>query len=381
MAESQSANRAKTEFLSRVSHELRTPLNAILGFAQILESDSREPESRRALAQIIGAGRHLLSLINELIDVSRIESGHLPMSVEPVPLRPVLEEVLALSDAIARQRDVHLELEPMAPDLTASADRQRLLQVLLNLVSNGIKFNRPGGHVWIAAAQHSGTVEISVTDDGPGIPEDLRTRLFQPFERLGAESRGAAGTGLGLAIARQLARAMDGDIGIAGGNAGGCRFTVTLRAAPPGPATAPTPASPVPPSTSEPEAPSPPEPRIRKLVAIEDNASNQALIEALMTRRELWRLHQASTVAEGRRLILELKPDLVLLDLHLPDHHGDTLLNELRELPEWSSTRIAFLTADASQQVRQRLLDAGAMAVLTKPINIQEFYALLDQPS
>jgi signal transduction histidine kinase/ActR/RegA family two-component response regulator len=376
--ESQSANRAKTEFLSRVSHELRTPLNAILGFAQLLESETSATTHRPALAQIIGAGRHLLNLIDELIDISRIESGQLPLTIEPVPLNALLEEAISLSGAIAQKRNVQLILEQSSPDLAVMADRQRLMQVLLNLISNGIKFNREGGRLWLSRTQMNEYVEITVSDEGLGIPSDLHSRLFQPFERLDAESRGAEGTGLGLAIARQLTRAMGGDVAIENRAGGGCQFTIRLRAAPVSQVE----------SRSKFAAPADPDHDLhrntpasrttRSVVAIEDNASNRALIEALMFRRSAWQLHLAKTAAEGRRLIMNLRPDLVLLDLHLPDQPGEALLAEIRGVQQLAATRVAILSADALPETRQRLLEAGAAAFMSKPIDVKDFYALLD---
>ena len=375
--ESQGASRAKTEFLSRVSHELRTPLNAILGFAQLLESDQTSLADRRAVAQILAAGRHLLSLINELIDVSRIESGQMPLAPEGVVLAPLLDEVTSMSAVLARQAGVTVERQQIGQQVAVVADRQRLMQVLLNLVSNAIKFNRPGGRVWLAATVQGDYVEVDVVDDGPGIPVELRSRLFQPFERLQAGAQDAEGSGLGLAIARLLARAMGGDLVLQPGDGQGCRFTIRLPAgggkaidstqAPPRDAMSRIAASEI---TAAAVA--------RDVLLVEDNASNRALVEALLARRPGWRLHMATTGREAMEKLESLHPGLVLLDLHLPDGSGEALLATLRASAVLKSTRVVILTADALPETRERVLAAGADDFLTKPLDVARFLAVLD---
>ncbi len=376
--ESQGASRAKTEFLSRVSHELRTPLNAILGFAQLLESDKTSLADRRAVTQILAAGRHLLSLINELIDVSRIESGQMPLSPDGVPLAPLLDEVASMAAVIARQAGVVVERRHVDEQLSAVADRQRLMQVLLNLLSNAIKFNRPGGHVWLEARAQGDHVVVDVIDDGPGIPMELRSRLFQPFERLQAGTQEAEGSGLGLAIARLLARAMGGDLVLQPGEGSGCRFTVRLPAGGAddvdGGRVAPR------------EAPSRIIARegavavaVRDVLLIEDNASNRALVEALVARRPAWRLHMATNAREAEERAAALRPGLILLDLHLPDGSGEALLATLRSPAARDRSRIVILTADALPETRERVLAAGADDFLTKPLDVARFLAMLDE--
>lgn len=376
--ESREASRAKTEFLSRVSHELRTPLNAILGFAQLLESDQASQADRRAVAQILGAGRHLLSLINELLDISRIESGQLPLAPTGVAVASALEEVATMVAAIARQSGITVHCARADPELQVLADRQRLLQVLLNIASNGIKFNRPGGSLWLSARATGAQVEVDVVDDGPGIPEEQRTRLFQPFVRMSGSAQEVEGSGLGLAIARLLARAMGGDVELLPRTGRGCCFRLRLprvqeaagegsarQSAMPAIATVATPPR---------EAPTAAQ---RHVLLVEDNASNRALVEALVSRRPAWRLHMATTAEEGLAQAAAVRPELILLDLHLPDRSGESLLPLLRA-PAMRPCRIAVLTADALPETRQRLLSAGADEFLTKPLDVAHVLKLLD---
>ena len=374
--ESQGASRAKTEFLSRVSHELRTPLNAILGFAQLLESDQTSLADRRAVTQILAAGRHLLSLINELIDVSRIESGQMPLARERVALAPLLDEVSSMAAVLARQAGVTVERPPIEQHIAVMADRQRLMQVLLNLVSNAIKFNRPGGHVSLAARAHGDHVEVDVVDDGPGIPMELRPRLFQPFERLQAGAQDAEGSGLGLAIARLLARAMGGDLVLQPADGTGCRFTVVLSAAGADEVEGVRTSHPAAPQVAVREAAAPPS--IRDVLLVEDNASNRALVEALLARRPGWRLHMVTTAREALEKVEGLLPGLLLIDLHLPDGSGEELLARLRASPVLKSSRIVVLTADALPGTRERVLAAGADDFFTKPLDVARFLAMLD---
>ena len=302
--ESREASHAKTEFLSRVSHELRTPLNAILGFAQLLESDQASQADRRAVEQILGAGRHLLSLINELLDISRIESGQLPLAPTGVAVETALEEVGTMVAALARQSGITVHLAPTDPQLQVLADRQRLLQVLLNLASNGIKFNQSGGNLHgCRRAPPARRWKWMWWMTVPAFPEDQRARLFQPFVRLSGGAPNIEGSGLGLAIARLLARAMGGDVELLPDVRGraaasscdcrGCRNHRKCGRYAPWPWCRPFADSRSTPRTGGISAAQ------RDVLLIEDNASNRALVEALVSRRPAWRLHMASTAQEG----------------------------------------------------------------------------------
>jgi PAS domain S-box-containing protein len=224
------ADLAKSQFLSRVSHELRTPLNAILGFSQLLEIDEQiGARQRHWVRQVLHSGRHLLGLMDDILDLSSAQTGQLPMNIEALALRPVVEEACAMFDLPARESAVSLVDEvPHGDNLTVRADRKRLLQVLSNLLSNAIKYNRPGGWVRIGARREGAHIDITVADNGPGLSADQQARLFQPFERLGAQRGSVAGTGLGLALARQLAEAMGGTITVRSAPGAGATFELRL---------------------------------------------------------------------------------------------------------------------------------------------------------
>ncbi|MDF0699289.1 ATP-binding protein [Rhizobium sp. MC63] len=227
------ASNAKSEFLSRMSHELRTPLNSVLGFAQLLEMDVNDPESRESVAQILRGGRHLLSLIDEVLDMARIEAGRMDLAVEPQPIAEVIEEAVSLARPLCGKEQIRIEIMEAEPDLAALADRRRLLQVLLNLLSNAVKYNRPRGSVTVGHQALDDRIRIEVSDTGPGIPAERVARLFTPFDRLGAERISQEGTGLGLALSRHLIDAMGGTLGFGNRRGGGATFHVDLPRAPP----------------------------------------------------------------------------------------------------------------------------------------------------
>jgi PAS domain S-box-containing protein len=223
------ANLAKSEFLSRMSHELRTPLNAILGFAQLLEMDALDPEQREGTQQILKAGRHLLGLIDEVLDVSRVDSGRLSLSVEALDLSELVEETVDLIRPLAAQRDITVSVPTANDGSVVLADRQRLKQVLLNLLSNAVKYNREGGRVLVASSNVApDRLRLAVADTGPGIPLEVRGRLFSPFDRLGAEQTTVQGSGLGLALAKRLVEAMGGSIGFECEEGSGATFWIEL---------------------------------------------------------------------------------------------------------------------------------------------------------
>ncbi|MGG6898988.1 ATP-binding protein [Rhizobium sp. BR 315] len=224
------ANNAKSEFLSRTSHELRTPLNSILGFAQLLEMDARDDDSKDSVGQILRAGRHLLSLINELLDLSRIEAGRMDISIEPEPVSEVIAEAISLAKPLSTERQILIGIiEPAEAGLVVLADRRRLLQVLLNLLSNAVKYNRREGSVTVSHGKaKDGRVRIEISDTGFGISPDLASRIFDPFDRLGAERSDQEGTGLGLALSKSLIEAMGGTLGFSSSQEIGATFHLEL---------------------------------------------------------------------------------------------------------------------------------------------------------
>jgi signal transduction histidine kinase/CheY-like chemotaxis protein len=371
-AEADRANRAKSDFLSRMSHELRTPLNAILGFGQLLEVRLEHPRDREGIEQILKGGRHLLSLINEVLDISRIESGRLALSPEPVRLADAIRHVVDMAGPLADARSVKLEVDDTAGgDRHVRADAQRLRQVLLNLVSNGIKYNREGGRLTLASRETApDRLRITVTDTGTGISPALQARLFTPFDRLGAENAAIEGTGLGLALSKCLIEAMGGRIGVESVEGEGATFWVELpRADVPGPAAETRASEDAGPATSD---------RRGTLLYIEDNPSNLRLVARVLAERSQLRLIPAAEGGLGLRLAREQRPDVILLDLHLPDLPGEDVLRRLGDDPELRQTPVIVLSADATPGQTERLLAAGARAYLTKPLDITQLLSVVD---
>ncbi|MDQ1813533.1 ATP-binding protein [Massilia sp. CCM 9210] len=368
--EAERASKAKTEFLSRTSHELRTPLNAILGFAQLLERDLKTPAERGHVGHILKGGRHLLALINEVLDIARIETGHMDLEPEPVEVDSLLREALALIAPMAGERDVTLAAQAPSSGVHVLADRKRLLQVMLNLLSNAVKYNHPNGTVSLRVEADAQRARIGVSDNGPGIDPSLQARLFTPFDRLGAEHRPGEGTGLGLAVSLQMVRAMGGDIGMESAVGQGSTFRVELPlSAAAGHADAARPAS----------IAAPPSQRACTVLYIEDQSSNLALVEILLARRANITLLSASTGSEGLALAQRHAPDLVLLDLHLPDVSGLEVLAQLRATAGLSQTPVLMVSADALPATIAGALAAGAAGYLTKPLDVSLFFATLDR--
>jgi len=369
------ATQAKNSFLSSTSHELRTPLNAILGFTQLLQLAELSEEDSDSVERILGAGRHLLALINELIDVARIESGDLGLSLEPVLVRPVIEESCQLMTPIAAERSIRIIRDCVHPALAVFVDRQRLSQVLVNLISNAVKYNHRDGSITIACAEEgAGHVNIVVSDTGPGLAPDDLERIFIPFERLGAERTAVEGTGIGLPLARALTEAMGGQLTASSVLGQGAAFTASLTRAPDlisVPAPSPAPRSPA-------AGPHAPAGAGLSVLSIDDNPANLEVIARYLRSRPNARLLSAASGRAGLECAVRDVPDVILLDLHLPDLQGDEVLNELKAEPATAAIPVIVLSADASRGVIRRLLAGGAFAYLTKPIELAELGKLLD---
>lgn len=369
----EAANQAKNEFLSRMSHELRTPMNAILGFAQLMQMDASEPlpASQRTRAQQIGqAGWHLLEMINDTLDLSRIESGSLRLEPVALELPPLLARALALVQGQASERglSVSQRVEPAAVHLVG--DPTRVTQILTNLLSNAIKYNRPGGSVSIVATgAQAGWVEIAVRDTGLGLTAAQRADLFQPFNRLGRERSGLPGTGIGLVISQRLADMMGGSLRAEEVDGPGACFVLRLPAA-----GAATPrADETPPQPTGPRA----GPR-RRLLYVEDNPLNAEVMRGILDQRPGIELEVAPTVESGLKALRERPPALLLLDWQLPDGDGLTLLGRLRE----QGTRIppvVVVSANAQPEQITAARVAGAQHYLTKPLDVRELLALVDE--
>jgi signal transduction histidine kinase/CheY-like chemotaxis protein len=371
----EAANRSKSEFLSRMSHELRTPLNAVLGFSQLLELDELDAGQEQAVGQITKGGRHLLDLINEILDISQIETGKLALSPEAVRIGDIIGETADLIRPLARERGVHLlERDTQAEDVHVFADRQRLKQILLNLLGNAIKYNREGGTVSISCVRpQPGRLRVQVTDTGPGIAREHFGLLFTPFERLGAERTTVEGTGIGLALSRRLAEAMGGTLDVESTVGRGSTFWIEF----------PIVEGPVQrierldelSGTAVVSTPSANQPTV---VHIEDNLSNIELIERVLAQRPGVKLIPAMQGRLGLELTRQHRPALVLLDLNLPDMSGEDVLHTLRDDPATAQLPVAIVSADAMPRQVQRLLSTGATAYLTKPIDVRQLLALLD---
>jgi PAS domain S-box-containing protein len=370
------ANRAKSEFISRMSHELRTPLNAVLGFAQLLEMDSLTPEQRESVQHILKAGRHLLALINEVLDIARIEAGRLAISLEPVPVQEIVSESLALIAPLAAAERIRLEdgVAGGRPRYVL-ADRQRLKQVLLNLISNAVKFNRPGGLVHIAVEETSeGALRINVRDTGPGIDPERAAQLFTPFERLDADRSGIEGTGLGLALSKRLVEAMGGVLGLRAPEGEGTIFWVEFPPADPPAYTGRLPADSDAATVSVQRGGAG-----RTILYIDDNLSNVGVIRGLLAHRPGVTLLPAMQGRMALDLAREHQPHMILLDLHLPDMPGQEVLDRLRADPETRHIPVVVISADASGAQAERVRAAGAQAYLRKPLDMQQLLTILDE--
>lgn len=367
------ANQAKTEFLSRMSHELRTPLNAILGFGQLLELYGLDERQAEAATRILRAGRHLLDLINEILDISRVEGGTLAVSPEPVRLGDAVGDVLALMTPLARDRETRLSNELGAhADSYVMADRQRLKQVLINLVSNAIKYNRHGALATVTAEPtDGGQMRVLVRDEGDGIPADKLDRLFSPFDRLGAEAGEVEGTGLGLALSKRLVEVMGGTITVETEVGKGSTFIVALQGCEPQQAV---------PHPSRRAAPDRVGVRLRPgtILYVEDNLANVRLVEAVLAGQEV-ELISSAQGSVALDLARQNKPDLILLDLHLPDLGGVEVLERLRADPSTQNIPVVMLSADASERRARTLLELGAREYLTKPLDIARFVVVIDE--
>jgi signal transduction histidine kinase/ActR/RegA family two-component response regulator len=373
------ATQVKNAFLSSTSHELRTPLNAVLGFTQLLQLSDLRQEDKDSVERILSAGRHLLALINELIDIARIESGELSLSVEPVRVKALVEETCQLMAPLAAERSITISSDCPDPAVAFYADRRRLSQVLVNLFSNAIKYNHPGGTVSISC-QPDGPdqASVSVADTGPGISAANLERIFVPFERLGAEQTGIEGTGIGLPLARAFTEAMSGQLTAASTVGEGSSFTVTLPRAPD--------------MTSIPDehdaalAAIPAVPASRngadvRVLYVEDNPANIEVVSRFVKSRPAIRLQSVMTGHAGLDFASREIPDLILLDLHLPDLRGDEVLSQLKADPATAGIPVAILSAEAAPAVIRHLHDSGVIAYLTKPLDLTELGQLFDSVS
>jgi signal transduction histidine kinase len=376
------ANLAKSEFLSNMSHELRTPLNAILGFAQLIEGGipAPNPSQKRSLDQIQKAGWYLLTLINEILDLTQIESGKLSLSVEPVSLNEVLRESRAMIEPQGQRRGIRMAFPPGGVDFRVQADRTRVKQILINLLSNAVKYNSEGGTVTVdCSAPAPGRVLISVTDTGEGLTTAEMAQLFQPFNRLGQEGRVGEGTGIGLVVCKRLVELMGGSIGVHSAVGHGSVFWIELNL------------------SSEQNLRSErqrierdahaaaatvlarPIPQAHTLLYVEDNPANLMLVEELIARRADIRLLSAIDGTRGVEIARESLPDAILMDINLPGINGVEALRLLAKDPRTAHIPVIALSANAGPREIEKGLEAGFFRYLTKPIKVVEFMNTLDE--
>ncbi len=367
---------AKSDFLSSMSHELRTPLNAILGFAQLLQHDRKAPlgdRHRERVDQILKGGEHLLRLIDDILDLSRIEAGGVSISIEPVSVAEVLEEVRQTLEPIASRQGIRLEMAAVPANLPMiSADRTRFAQILMNFGSNAIKYNRPEGSVvFTVTVPSSANLRVTVSDTGIGIPLEKQDKMFQPFQRAGQETGPIEGTGIGLVITKRLAELMGGGVGFTSAANEGSRFWVDMPARAPemlAELSAPTP-------TAAPRG----EMKGRHLMLyVEDNPANVTFMRDLVDTFENVELLSVPTAELGVELARARRPSLIIMDINLPGMSGLDALHALRQTPETKEIPVIALTAAASERDKQRGESAGFYRYLTKPVKVAEFVSTIE---
>lgn len=356
------ADRIKSDFLAAMSHELRTPLNAVIGFAELMRIHApSEPltfRQRQSVDHILAAGSRLLALIDEVLDLASLEAGTLSVSLERVDPQLVARQVCDAFRAEAEQLHVRIEAPPPTAGFGAVADRTRLRQVLTQLVSNAVRYNRPGGLVLVEVRQSAEGVAVAVHDTGPGVAPERMAELFQPYNRLGREGSATPGAGVGLVVARRLVEAMDGRLDAASTPGEGSTFTVRL---PPAHSTAPAiAASPLPTAALPPAT----------VLYVEDNPSNVALMRHVAAALGPLRVHVAETGHDGLVLAQDLAPDVIILDIALPDIDGFAVKAALAADPLTANIPVLALSASCMPADLRRGREAGFAAYLTKPLDI-----------
>jgi PAS domain S-box-containing protein len=371
------ANVAKSDFLSSMSHELRSPLNAILGFAQLMQSETPPPtpSQQQSIVQILQAGWHLLTLIKEILDLAKIESRTVPLSVEPVSLGEVMLECRSMIEPLAQQRGVTLTIPTFDLPHFVSADRTRLKQVLINLLSNAIKYNIVRGTVDVQWSDSTpGRTRVSIRDSGAGLCPDQLAQLFQPFNRLGQEAGGEEGTGIGLVVAKQLVVLMGGEIGVESTIGTGSVFWFELASV-----TEPHFYRPDTANTTMLQTTGLGSGRIRKLLYVEDNPANLRLVEQIISRHEDMHLLTAVNGNLGIESARANQPEVILMDINLPGISGFDVLQVLRSDPATARIPVLAISANAMPFDIERGLSAGFFRYITKPVRVNEFMEALNE--
>lgn len=364
------ANKAKSEFLSSMSHELRTPLNAIIGFGQLLAFDPKGTLSEKQkdqIQQIMNGGNHLIELINEILDLAQIESGEIQLQIEDVSLSELLNDCQLSLDVLANSRGIDIHIDDVKEDQFICADNLRIKQVLINLISNAIKYNRDNGTVTISSEEMTKDIlRINVSDTGHGIPENKLSELFKPFSRLGAELTGVEGTGIGLVVCTDLVTLMGGTIGVESSVGEGSTFWIEMPSAHPI-------KNSVEANSELPDTIDKTLPTIEGTVLyVEDNPANISLLEALIGSIDGLHLSIAQTGVEGIKMARTISPDIIILDINLPDMSGYDILKELRQYEETKIIPTLAMSAAATKDDIEKGMAAGFQQYITKPINIPE---------
>ncbi|MBN2635086.1 MAG: PAS domain S-box protein, partial [Prolixibacteraceae bacterium] len=377
--EAESANRAKSEFLSRMSHELRTPMNSILGFAQLLEMGDLGDRQKNGVTHILRSGKYLLNMINEVLELSRIESGRLSLSIEPVGVNAVVNEILDLIRPQSEQKNISILTNAMSNEMFVNADKQKLKQILLNIINNAIKYNNEGGRIEISVdfvkpADKTGDyVRISVVDNGTGISEENIEKIFSPFERIGAEKTGIEGTGLGLSVSKKLTEAMNGTIGVESTVGSGSRFWVEFPFIQKGECKKEF-------IEAEKENSYLNAEITGTVLYFEDNESNIELIDQIIfENRPSVKFFAQKDGINAVEFVTKISPDLIFLDLNLPGKQGDEILEEILNTPDLKDIPVVMVSADAMPQQIRNLLKIGARSYMTKPINVSQLLKTIDQ--
>ena len=372
-AAAEASNHAKSDFLSRMSHELRTPLNAMLGFAQLLELDKRHPladAQRPWVGQIQHAGWHLLEMINDVLDLSRIESGNVRLQIEPLELSALLARTVPLVEEAARKRGIRISRDLAINATRVKGDNTRVKQILTNLLTNAVKYNADQGRIHVATRLHGSEVEISVTDTGLGMTPEQMSELFQPFNRLGRERSTQEGTGIGLVISQRLAELMGGSLRARSVTGKGSVFILSL----------PTLKDEDRVRTSFDELTiEPAQYQQRTVHYVEDNETNIEVMRGVLAQRPQVRMDVSVTGLDGLAAIRNRRPDLILLDMHLPDISGMELLRHIKTDLATSTIPVVIVSADALESQITAAIACGAMRYLTKPVNVNELLAVVDQ--